>query len=86
MKRLLILMLQLLFAAGTYGQSAEAESMPDTPVIPLVLNCTPPYYPCIPLPTVFPEITMQSCLFVVDSTPYRRVDSLKHAVDSLNLL
>ena len=86
MKCLLILLMQLLFAAGTYGQSAEAEPMPDTPAIPLVLNCTPPYYPRIPLPTVLPEITLPACLFVLDSTPYRRVDSLKHAVDSLCLL
>jgi hypothetical protein len=86
MKHRLILLMQLLFAAGTYGQSEEAEPMPDTPVIPLVLNCTPPYYPRIPLSTVFPEITMPSCLFVMDSTPYRRVDSLQQAIDSLCLL
>ncbi len=87
MKHLLLMLMLMLFAAGMNGQIQVAEVVPDTLGKFQVLNSSPPYFPspCPLPPSVFSGITMPTCWFVLDSTPYRRVDSLKRAVDSLCL-
>lgn len=85
------LLLLLLPVATGNAQTPESGLLTDTtvnfPVVNSIRSCIPPTISYWQLPpTLFSESAISTCLFVVDSTPYRRIDSLKHAVDSICLL
>lgn len=85
------MLLFLIPSATGYGQTPESGKLTDTALkITLDHSIASLYIPPISYermsPILFSEIPVSTCLFFVDSTPYRRIDSLKHAVDSLGLL